>query len=145
MVSQVEQPLRSFTGWQRLITSLTSLCPGCGIFFCEFWTGLCFIFEGSAAWKLYKNFRTLSDVSGLKQAIGVTQMGPFLDHFWPQNPPPTRLAETLAEEVIDGRALRHAFESLDDDGSEQVEPNSAPVEGQEFKKAVVLIKGSLGI
>lgn len=34
----------------------------------------------------------------------------------------SRLAETLAEEVIDGRALRHAFESLDDDGSEQVTP-----------------------
>eukprot|EP00931_Biecheleriopsis_adriatica_P015787 TRINITY_DN11869_c0_g1_i1.p1 TRINITY_DN11869_c0_g1~~TRINITY_DN11869_c0_g1_i1.p1 ORF type:complete len:912 (+),score=217.09 TRINITY_DN11869_c0_g1_i1:99-2834(+) len=31
-----------------------------------------------------------------------------------------RFAETLAEDVIDGRALRHAFESLDDDGSEQV-------------------------
>lgn len=27
-------------------------------------------------------------------------------------------AESMAEEVIDGRALRHAFESLDDDGSE---------------------------
>jgi len=34
-----------------------------------------------------------------------------------------RFAECLAEEVIDGRALRHAFESLDDNGSEQV---SAP-------------------
>ncbi|CAJ1342877.1 unnamed protein product, partial [Effrenium voratum] len=33
-----------------------------------------------------------------------------------------RFAETMAEEVIDGRALRHAFESLDDDGSEQVTP-----------------------
>mmetsp|Transcript_127245 Transcript_127245/g.245411 ORF Transcript_127245/g.245411 Transcript_127245/m.245411 type:complete len:922 (-) Transcript_127245:119-2884(-) len=31
-------------------------------------------------------------------------------------------AEVLAEEVIDGRALRHAFESLDDDGSEQISP-----------------------
>eukprot|EP00931_Biecheleriopsis_adriatica_P041557 TRINITY_DN23743_c0_g1_i1.p1 TRINITY_DN23743_c0_g1~~TRINITY_DN23743_c0_g1_i1.p1 ORF type:complete len:873 (-),score=222.78 TRINITY_DN23743_c0_g1_i1:62-2680(-) len=31
-----------------------------------------------------------------------------------------RFTETLAEEVIDGAALRHAFESLDDDGSEQV-------------------------
>lgn len=34
----------------------------------------------------------------------------------------SRFAETMAEEVIDGRALRHAFESLDDDGSEQVTP-----------------------
>lgn len=31
-----------------------------------------------------------------------------------------RFAESMAEEVIDGRALRHAFESLDDDGSEVV-------------------------
>jgi len=31
-----------------------------------------------------------------------------------------RFAECMAEEVIDGRALRHAFESLDDDGSEQI-------------------------
>lgn len=29
-----------------------------------------------------------------------------------------RFAESMAEEVIDGRALRHSFESLDDDGSE---------------------------
>mmetsp|Transcript_55125 Transcript_55125/g.178611 ORF Transcript_55125/g.178611 Transcript_55125/m.178611 type:complete len:842 (-) Transcript_55125:445-2970(-) len=33
-----------------------------------------------------------------------------------------RFAEAFAEEVIDGRALRHAFESLDDDGSEVVSP-----------------------
>mmetsp|Transcript_104311 Transcript_104311/g.185460 ORF Transcript_104311/g.185460 Transcript_104311/m.185460 type:complete len:922 (-) Transcript_104311:33-2798(-) len=33
-----------------------------------------------------------------------------------------RFAETMAEDVIDGRALRHAFESLDDDGSEEVSP-----------------------
>uniref|UniRef100_A0A6U6LXC3 Aurora kinase n=1 Tax=Zooxanthella nutricula TaxID=1333877 RepID=A0A6U6LXC3_9DINO len=32
----------------------------------------------------------------------------------------SRFAETHAEDVIDGRALRHAFESLDDDGSEEV-------------------------
>lgn len=31
-----------------------------------------------------------------------------------------RFAETFAEDVIDGRALRHAFESLDDDGSEEL-------------------------
>jgi len=30
----------------------------------------------------------------------------------------SRFAESMAEEVIDGKALRHAFESLDDDGSE---------------------------
>lgn len=30
----------------------------------------------------------------------------------------SRFAECMAESVIDGRALRHAFESLDDDGSE---------------------------
>merc|ERR1719345_591290 len=30
----------------------------------------------------------------------------------------SRFAESLAEDVIDGRALRHSFESLDDDGSE---------------------------
>jgi len=29
----------------------------------------------------------------------------------------TRFAESMAEEVIDGKALRHSFESLDDDGS----------------------------
>jgi len=34
----------------------------------------------------------------------------------------SRFAETMAEDVIDGRALRHAFESLDDDGSEQISP-----------------------
>lgn len=32
----------------------------------------------------------------------------------------TDFSETMAEEVIDGRALRHAFESLDDDGSEEI-------------------------
>jgi len=30
----------------------------------------------------------------------------------------SRFAESMAEDVIDGRALRHSFESLDDDGSE---------------------------
>jgi len=35
----------------------------------------------------------------------------------------SRFAESMAEDVIDGKALRHAFESLDDDGSEQI---SAP-------------------
>jgi len=34
----------------------------------------------------------------------------------------SRFAECFAEEVIDGSALRHAFESLDDDGSEQISP-----------------------
>lgn len=34
----------------------------------------------------------------------------------------SRFAESMAEEVIDGRALRHAFESLDDDGSEEITP-----------------------
>lgn len=34
----------------------------------------------------------------------------------------TSFAECMAEEVIDGRALRHAFESLDDDGSEEITP-----------------------
>lgn len=34
-----------------------------------------------------------------------------------------RLVAPLAhQEVIDGRALRHAFESLDDDGSEFISP-----------------------
>merc|ERR1719498_1037236 len=33
-----------------------------------------------------------------------------------------RFAECMAEDVIDGRALRHAFESLDDDGSEEISP-----------------------
>lgn len=33
-----------------------------------------------------------------------------------------RFAESMAEDIIDGRALRHAFESLDDDGSEQISP-----------------------
>lgn len=32
----------------------------------------------------------------------------------------SQFCETLAEEVIDGRALRHAFESLDEDGSEEI-------------------------
>lgn len=32
----------------------------------------------------------------------------------------TRFAESMAEEVIDGKALRHSFESLDDDGSEAI-------------------------
>ena len=31
-----------------------------------------------------------------------------------------QFSERLAEEVIDGRVLRHAFESLDDDGSEEI-------------------------
>lgn len=32
----------------------------------------------------------------------------------------SQYCETLAEDVIDGRALRHAFESLDEDGSEEI-------------------------
>lgn len=32
----------------------------------------------------------------------------------------SRFAESMAEEVIDGRALRHSFESLDDDGSQEI-------------------------
>lgn len=34
--------------------------------------------------------------------------------------PVRRVATGNLAQVIDGRALRHAFESLDDDGSEQV-------------------------
>merc|ERR1719491_1484442 len=34
--------------------------------------------------------------------------------------PLSKFAESMAEEVIDGKALRHSFESLDDDGSEAV-------------------------
>ncbi|CAE7255409.1 CPK13, partial [Symbiodinium sp. KB8] len=50
----------------------------------------------------------------------------------------SRFAETMAEEVIDGRALRHAFESLDDDGSEQVTPQELYDELKDLDSSITI-------
>jgi Ca2+-binding EF-hand superfamily protein len=54
--------------------------------------------------------QTLNTISSWLMSGGATSFSVF------------RFAETMAEEVIDGKALRHSFESLDEDGSEQICP-----------------------
>merc|ERR1712224_996468 len=50
----------------------------------------------------------------------------------------SRFSECMAEQVLDGRSLRHAFESLDDDGSECISPQELFDELRVFDDSLTL-------